>query len=82
MKADENSIFEEKFDVILANINRNVLVNYYDMFSGLLNKNGIIVLSGFYTEDVSYLNDIYSKTFKLISEKENSNWSSLMFQKI
>lgn len=82
IKADENSIFKEKIDVILANINRNVLVNYYDMFSGLLNKNGIIVLSGFYTEDVSYLNDIYSKTFKLLSEKENSNWSSLMFQKI
>lgn len=81
MKADENSVFENKVDIILANINRNVLINYEKMFSKLLNKNGTLLLSGFYEEDIPVLFQAYSNDFNMISKKTLNNWSSIMLQK-
>ena len=40
------------FDVILANINRNILVNDMHTYAGCLPENGLLFMSGFYTEDV------------------------------
>lgn len=42
----------EKFDIIFANIQRNVLLEDLPAYSKCLNKNGKIFLSGFYTEDI------------------------------
>ncbi|OFX61500.1 MAG: hypothetical protein A2046_06655 [Bacteroidetes bacterium GWA2_30_7] len=81
LKADENHVFDRKFDIILANINRNVLLSYSKMFSDLLNKEGKIVMSGFYEDDIKILNNTYSENFKLISKKSLNNWSSIMLQK-
>lgn len=44
-----------KVDVLLANINKNVLLSEMSMYSVLLNSGGIIVFSGFYEDDVKYI---------------------------
>jgi ribosomal protein L11 methyltransferase len=44
---------EETFDVIFANINRNILLNDIPSYYRVLNKNGVIIMSGFYKEDIT-----------------------------
>jgi len=43
---------DKKFDVILANINRNILLEDIPTYAECLNKNGVLFLSGFYLEDL------------------------------
>ncbi len=43
------------FDIILANINRNILLTNLSTFKEVLSERGIIILSGFYTEDIPLL---------------------------
>lgn len=43
---------EERFDVIFANINRNILLSDIPSYNNVLRMNGVIILSGFYKEDI------------------------------
>jgi len=43
---------DETFDVILANINRNILLRDIPSYNAVLNKHGMIIMSGFYKEDI------------------------------
>ena len=43
------------FDIVLANINRNILLADLPAFKEVLSKQGTIILSGFYTEDIPLL---------------------------
>ncbi|MGB0167261.1 MAG: 50S ribosomal protein L11 methyltransferase [Luteibaculum sp.] len=70
------------FDVIVANINRNVLKEDLPKYNGALAKGGILMLSGFYTSDNSLLISAAEQE-KLILENKNSknDWSILQFRK-
>lgn len=50
-----NVIKAVEFDYILANINRNVLLNDMSVYATHLVEKGILLLSGFYTEDVEII---------------------------
>lgn len=43
---------DERYDVILANINRNILLRDLPQYKQVLNKNGVLIMSGFYKEDI------------------------------
>lgn len=45
------------FDIVVANINRNILLNDMERFSRVLNGGGALLLSGFYTEDAPLLEE-------------------------
>ena len=45
------------FDIVLANINRNILLNDMAKFKSVMAANGTLILSGFYEEDVPLLLD-------------------------
>lgn len=49
------SHIEGIFDVVVANINRNVLLGDLQHYHNVLSKNGIIILSGFYEDDAALL---------------------------
>ena len=72
-----------KFDYILANINKNVIIKNIEVFSKSLLLNGILIISGFYQND---LNDILvkAKSFKLeyINHEQNNKWVISKFKKI
>ena len=71
----------EKFDVILANINRNILLNDMDVYVEKLNVNGDILFSGFYVEDNSLIQEKAEKLgLKQIDHNERDNWSLLHFR--
>lgn len=72
----------EKFDVILANINRNILLNDIKQYSDSLKTNGEILFSGFYTEDNPLLIEKANElNFTLVDQKNRENWSLLHFKK-
>jgi ribosomal protein L11 methyltransferase len=45
----------KKFDIIIANINRNILLQDMHQYAACLNANGVLLLSGFYEEDIPAL---------------------------
>ena len=67
------------FDVVLANINRNVLLQDMEAFYNVMASGASLVLSGFYTEDAPMLLQ-KAETLGLheISRKVDNNWCCLL----
>lgn len=72
----------EKFDIIIANINRNILLDQIETYCEVLCPDGIIFLSGFYEEPDLKIITAKSNTFglKYISHKEKNAWVAAKFQ--
>ena len=70
------------FDIILANINKNVILQYFEALVKAVNTNGVIVLSGLMKEDEKDI-ILASKGFPLELRKNinRGNWISLYFSK-
>jgi ribosomal protein L11 methyltransferase len=79
---DALAIPSKKFDTILANINRNVLLNDISKYTSVLKSNGILVLSGFYIDDVHLIEKEANRN-NLTLQKVNSknNWAVCIFIK-
>ncbi len=67
------------FDVVLANINRNVLLQDMEAFHNVMASGASLVLSGFYTEDAPMLLQ-KAGTLGLheVSRKVDNNWCCLL----
>lgn len=73
---------KQSYDIILANINRNILLNDIYIYASILKTGGALFMSGFYTEDIQAITDEcnkYNLTFKHNTEKDN--WVSVKFTK-
>jgi ribosomal protein L11 methyltransferase len=72
-----------KFDIILANINKNVLLDEIKLYNTFMNVGSQLLLSGFYTHDIA---DLLNETEKhgLVEKKrdERETWASLLLEKI
>ncbi|MCK5209314.1 MAG: 50S ribosomal protein L11 methyltransferase [Cyclobacteriaceae bacterium] len=66
------------YDIIYANINKNVLLNDLPVYSNILNETGILLLSGFYFDDIDVLKEKAAQN-QLISEhtKTRNNWAMM-----
>ncbi|HCE54884.1 MAG: 50S ribosomal protein L11 methyltransferase [Lutibacter sp.] len=72
----------KKYEVIIANINRNILLNDMHIYIDCLDENGVILLSGFYKEDIPVIDAEVSKYgLKLDKQIERNNWVSLKYVK-
>ena len=70
------------FDLILANINKNVLLDELGIYVDLLVSKGYLLLSGFYTQDIGDLIEVANpKGMHLITSSEKDNWATLILQK-
>ena len=70
----------KKYDVIIANINRNILLNDMQSYVDCLNKNGILLLSGFYSEDIPFIDaSCTEKGLTYVKKFERNNWVSLKY---
>lgn len=73
---------EAQYDIIFANINRNILLEQIPSYSKSLNDKGVLFLSGFYTGEEALLEEQCKKeNLILISRKENESWVAMKFQK-
>lgn len=71
------------FDIILANINRNILIDQMERYSEVLKPGGEIYFSGFYeTPDLEIITDEARKHgLKYISHKKDKDWVAAKFVK-
>jgi ribosomal protein L11 methyltransferase len=73
----------KKYDLIIANINRNILLNDMNAYTDCLNAGGTILFSGFYTEDIPSINaSCVENGLKFVSQLERNNWVSLKYVKV
>jgi len=70
------------FEIVLANINKNVLLDEMEIYAGLLQPQGYLLLSGFYTQDIEDL-EIAAKPLglNLLKSSQKDNWAALILQK-
>ena len=80
LEGDASLLDSQKFDVILANINRNILLKDLPVYIKCLNKKGILILSGFYDNDIDSIKEkCESLMLKMLGSLEKNNWVSLKF---
>lgn len=80
---DAADIEGENFDTILANINRNILLNDMRLYAKALKKNGKLFISGFYEEDVEILlQKAAEHALTLNTRMERNRWAALVMQKL
>jgi ribosomal protein L11 methyltransferase len=81
--SDIQIVNEERFDVILANINRNILLMQIPFYAKMLNKSGVLIISGFYEADFEILNSQAVKNhFLLKYQLAKNSWQMLVFEKV
>jgi ribosomal protein L11 methyltransferase len=77
---DASLLGKEQYDIILANINRNILLEDISKYVNVLKKEGILLLSGFYNNDLTIINEECSKHYlKKLSVKEDNNWVAVAY---
>ncbi len=69
-----------QFDIVLANINRNILVSDLPVFRSKMSDDAMLILSGFYIEDCEILIEkANSLGLTLYQQKEEQGWACLVF---
>jgi ribosomal protein L11 methyltransferase len=73
----------EPFDIILANINRNILIDQMDRYAWVLKPGGNIYFSGFYEEpDLAIIKDEAAKyNMQYVSHQKTRDWVAVKFTK-
>ena len=71
-----------QFDVVLANINRNILLNDMEAFVGKMAPHSTLLLSGFYEQDIPMLEEKANALgLKKQTQQHDGNWACLMFMR-
>ena len=82
LKLGDATTLSGSFDIIIANINRNILLADMERYAAVLNDGGTLLLSGFYEADedalISCANDF---GIILVSKKSRDGWSALQLKK-
>lgn len=79
-EGDSSLLINKKYDVIIANINRNILLMDMKVYINCLKENGILLLSGFYQEDIPIIDAEVSKyNLNLDTYIERNNWVALKY---
>jgi ribosomal protein L11 methyltransferase len=70
----------KKYDLIIANINRNILLNDMQCYTDSLNPDGILLLSGFYEEDIEAIDkSCTERGLTYVKKFQRNNWVSLKY---
>lgn len=80
----DNDLLTSKahYDVILANINKNVLKSYIPLLSNALKQDGLLFISGFFKTDCQELIDLASMHYLELNKQEVKNdWAMISFLK-
>jgi ribosomal protein L11 methyltransferase len=81
-QGDASLLTTQQYGVIIANINRNILLNDMAIYTKCLLEKGVLLLSGFYKEDIPVIDAEASKHGLLLEKTiERNNWVSLKYTK-
>ncbi|TXD53894.1 MULTISPECIES: 50S ribosomal protein L11 methyltransferase [unclassified Polaribacter] len=82
-EGDSALLSDKKYDVIIANINRNILLMDMEIYTNCLHTDGILLLSGFYKEDIAIIDaEVVKYNLKLETFIERNNWVALKYNKL
>lgn len=71
------------YDLVLANINRNILLNDMPRFCQIMKQDAKLILSGFYTEDIPLLEARGKELgLTLTGAKNRDKWASIIMQRV
>jgi ribosomal protein L11 methyltransferase len=80
---DVNAIGNAKYDVILANINKNIILNDIEIYIGAMADAAIILLSGFLEEDVPLILERTEQLgLQLVVSKNKNKWQFLYLKRV
>lgn len=82
-QGDASSLASEgPFDFIIANINRNILLNDMHLYINRMNAGAHLLMSGFYVEDIPAIQtEAEHNGLRLIHQREKNKWAAVLFQK-
>lgn len=73
---------DKTYDIILANINRNILLNDIHTYTSVLNNGGYLYMSGFYEEDIPAIKkECDNNGLKFCYNTRKDNWGAVKFAK-
>ncbi len=81
-EGDVSLLKDKTYDIIIANINRNILLQDIPAYATCLNANGLLFLSGFYFDDIPAIEEICNKmNLKHVDTLQRNDWVALKFEK-
>lgn len=79
-EGDAALLKDKKYDLIIANINRNILLDDMQSYVDCLNPKGTILFSGFYEEDIPFIDaSCTEKGLTYVKKLKRNNWVSLKY---
>lgn len=79
-EGDASLLSGRKYDLIIANINRNILLQDFKQYAECLNPKATLLLSGFYNQDIPAIEEeCTTHGLKFVNKLERNNWVSLKF---
>ncbi len=83
LKQSDSALQNETFDIILANINRNILIETIPDLAKQLLKGGVLLLSGILAEDEQDILSVCEKSAFILKESvQKEKWICLYFNKL
>ncbi len=82
LAGDIDTVSGRSFDLILANINRNILLRHIPLYAEMLTAGGSLMTSGFYIDDLEAIkNKAENHGFIMNDFKDKRNWVAARFTK-
>jgi ribosomal protein L11 methyltransferase len=80
LSGDASLLAGKTFDIVLANINRNILLNDIPAYRESLNADGKLFMSGFYSEDLPLIEAKANESgLRILSSRMDNNWTAACF---
>ncbi|MBT6513894.1 MAG: 50S ribosomal protein L11 methyltransferase [Crocinitomicaceae bacterium] len=81
-RGDATCLTNQRFHLILANINRNILLEDMEAYADVLIEDGLLILSGFYKTDFEVINQkAVDLGLVFVEMLEKEGWAMLLFKK-
>ena len=82
LEGDSSLLIGKKYDVVIANINRNILLSDMKTYTDSLSKNGVLLLSGFYKDDITIIeNEVVKHGLVFDKMIQRNSWVALKYTK-
>ena len=82
LEGDSSLLIGKKYDVVIANINRNILLSDMKKYTDCLSKNGVLLLSGFYKDDITIIeNEVFKHGLVFDKMIQRNSWVALKYKK-
>ena len=82
LEGGSSLLIGKKYDVVIANINRNILLSDMKKYTDCLSKNGVLLLSGFYKDDITIIeNEVVKHGLVFDKMIQRNSWVALKYTK-